>query len=303
MNIYYKEVNLNNFIKRRLRSFHLFNRIFPLGTGGSPEYSLRVWSRHLQKLKKNNKYILPPIVAELGPGSSLGAGICAILSGSERYYAFDVQNYLSKEKLLEDFDEILNLFLKRNENSLFFPKNILTDDLLFNSLNANRISDIRNDLLINGVNGKYIKYFAPWNDSNNIEFNSVDFIFSQCVLEHVDNLEKCYEFMYMWMKKGAFSSHLIDFQCHSFTRKWNGHWMFSEKEWQFIKGTNDWAINRLPSSKHLEYINKSNFLIIEFNRRKTLIESGISRDMLDKDFSYLDNDDLVTTFIDILIKK
>jgi hypothetical protein len=301
--MYYRGIDLKTFVVRRLRAFSLFNRIFPLGTGGSPEYSFRVWIKHLRKLQNNQIRSIPKIVAELGPGSSLGAGICALLSGAECYFAFDVQNYIIKEDLLKDFDALTNIFVSKNLNSHDFPHDILSDDILKDSLCVDRINLIRNDIKENGANGKYIRYFAPWNNEEVVENNKVDFIFSQCVLEHVDKLEDCYNTMHKWMKTDAYSSHLVDFQCHSFTKEWNGHWMFSEKEWQVIKGTDDWAINRFPSSKHLEFINKAGFSIIDFIRRYSSDDKGISRNKLNIEFSYLDDEDLKTTFIDILIKK
>ena len=303
MNIYIKGVDLKTFTIRRLRKLSLFNKLFPLGTGGSPEYSFRVWAKHLSKLRSNGITEVPEIVAELGPGSSLGAGIAALLSGSKSYYALDVQNYISKEELLRDFDSMVKIFKERRITGEIFPSDLLPDTQLEISLNEERIVSIRKDIEENGANGKYIKYFAPWNDDKLVKYGTVDFIFSQCVLEHVDGLEDCYTSMNKLMKKDGYTSHLVDFQCHAFTEKWNGHWAFSEKQWMFVKGSNSWAINRLPASKHIEFIGKANFSTIEFFRRKEKIELGISRAMLDNEFSYLTDEDLETTFIDILLKK
>src|SRR5215813_2064256 len=64
-----------------------------LGTGGgaqSARYCYSVWLRHLLHASANRLNVDPVHVAELGPGLSLGIGLAAILSGVERYYAFDV---------------------------------------------------------------------------------------------------------------------------------------------------------------------------------------------------------------------
>ncbi len=303
MNIYFNGINLNRLIIRRIRKVKLFNYLFPIRPGGGPEYSYRVWVRHLKKLKKYGIDNIPDTVAELGPGRSLGTGIASLLSGANSYYALDVQNYITKEELLNDFDALLKIFQNKKLDNDTFAFDLFPDSLLEKTLNEERIKEIRKDLEQNGANGKFIKYFAPWNDDNIVEYNSVDFIFSQCVLEHVDDLKDCYFSMFKWMKPGAYSSHLVDFMCHTFTKEWNGHWAFSEKQWSFIRGSKAWAINRQPASKHIELINDLNFSIIEFLRTKANQGDGIKRSKLNKEFSHLTNEDLETTFLDYLIRK
>ena len=63
MSIYFKNVDLKTFLVRRLRQLSLFNKIFPLGTGGSPEYSFRVWVKHYKKLKSSGVNVIPDVAA------------------------------------------------------------------------------------------------------------------------------------------------------------------------------------------------------------------------------------------------
>lgn len=302
MKFYIKNINVRTYVTRRLRKFALFNYFFPLGTGGSPEYSFSVWIRHLKKVYDQGISTIPAIVAELGPGSTLGVGIAALLSGSKTYIALDVQNYIYKESLLNDFDEMVKIFKERRNVNGEFPSHILTESLLAETLKESRIKEIRDEIERYGENSKFIKYYAPWTDDKLIVYSSVDFILSQCVLEHVEELENCYIAMDKWLKPGGYSSHLVDFQCHEFTRHWNGHWAYSESEWEKVKGTDDWAINREPATKHYEYALKMNFNVIEFKRRKATV-NGISRDQLSTQFQNTSDEDMETTFIDILLKK
>jgi SAM-dependent methyltransferase len=241
-------------------------------------------------------------VAEIGPGSTLGAGLAALFSGANKYYALDVQNYINQKTLLKYFDEILLIFNSRKSGRNDFPSHILSEEILSKSLAKERINDIRFDLESNFGSSKYIKYFVPWTDEKlRIDFH-IDFIFSQCVLEHVDNLEYCYESMNKWLKPGGYASHLVDFQSHAFTKHWNGHWAFSKMEWERIKGSNAWAINREPLSKHQIYAINSGFEILEFNRRSSTFR-GINRNELNPEFSWLLDSDLNTAFIDMLLHK
>jgi hypothetical protein len=53
---------------------------------------------------------MPESVAEFGPGDSLGVGLAALLSGSNRYSALDVHRDGSTERTLRIFDELVALF-------------------------------------------------------------------------------------------------------------------------------------------------------------------------------------------------
>jgi len=94
-------------IKRLL--FGMATLIFPSiskyvgkGTGGtdSARYCYSVWLRHLVMAKKNDLNPYPKIVAELGPGDSIGIGLAALISGCEKYYGFDVVEYANIERNL-----------------------------------------------------------------------------------------------------------------------------------------------------------------------------------------------------------
>ena len=83
-------------IKQLLYGFFTFipgvNKLRKKPTGGtiSARYCYSVWLRHLVMASNNKLNTSPKIVAELGPGDSLGIGIASILTGSDSYYAFVV---------------------------------------------------------------------------------------------------------------------------------------------------------------------------------------------------------------------
>src|SRR6476659_3956824 len=84
-------------------------RLFAHGTGGSnnPRYCYSVWLRHLAMARQSGLNTEPLTVAELGPGDSLGLGLCAVLSGSNRFFALDVVTHAQLERNLAMLDALV----------------------------------------------------------------------------------------------------------------------------------------------------------------------------------------------------
>ena len=91
------------------------NRYRPKNTDGtfSAKYCYSVWLRHLIMAKNNGLNTHPFVIAELGPGNSLGIGLAALISGAEKYYALDFVQHTNIEKNLEVFNDLVALFKKR----------------------------------------------------------------------------------------------------------------------------------------------------------------------------------------------
>lgn len=290
----------------------VYERLVSMGTGGtiSARYCYSVWLRHLVMAHKNGLSTQPDAVAELGPGDSLGIGLAALISGADKYYAFDVVEYASNKRNIEIFDELVDLF-KEKENipgetefpevkpfleSYEFPKHILTDEHLNKALKQDRMEAIRKALSNLGGPNKnkiQISYVVPWNDSRIIREGSVDMIYSQAVLEHVENLSDTYGILYRWLKPGGFMSHQIDFRCHGTAKEWNGHWAYSDLVWKLIKGKRPYLLNRQPHSVHIDFLQGCGFKVVCDIKVKNTI--GIKRKNLSSRFKNLSDDDLTTS--------
>ena len=85
----------------------------PTKWSGEPRYCYSVWLRHLTLARKHGLSAPLQTVAELGPGDSLGMGLAALLSGADRYYAFDIVRYAVSERNLEVLDALVELFRSR----------------------------------------------------------------------------------------------------------------------------------------------------------------------------------------------
>lgn len=304
------QVTLKNYLKGIVTFIPGFYKLYCSGTGGtiSARYCYAVWMRHLVFLTSNG-LPLSKInkIAELGPGDSLGIGICALLSGINEYYALDIKAHSNTVRNLAMLSELIKLFNDRepipNDNefpSLWprladysFPISVLSDEILSSSLSCTRLENIRLALRIQGDdNPIQITYIAPWQDLGRLSYKFIGFdhIFSQAVMEHVDEINITYLTLFKWLKIGGTMSHSIDYSSHGYTRDWNGHWLINPLNWKILKGKRIYFINRLCHSQQILAIRNSNFTILK--ELKKYSYSSLNRNELPIHFQSLSDDDL-----------
>ena len=287
---------------------------------GSARYCYSIWLRHLVMAEKSGVSTDPGVVAELGPGGSLGVGIAALLTGANRYNALDVRPYATDEQNLIVFDELVELLARRESvpdgaefpmarpllDSYEFPSNILTEPRLEQSMDRDRVASIRTSL--SGLGGaglpdSYVAHISPWYDSDVIQASSLDMVFSQAVLEHVGDLSSAYETLGRWLRPGGIMSHTIDFRSHGYASKWDGHWAYSDFVWKLVEGRRPFLINRQPYSVHIELMDRFEFEVVEDVKDKSA--PSLSRRRLASRFRHLSDDDLTTSgaFVQAICRK
>ena len=290
------------------------------GVGNSnPRYCYSVWLRHLVLAKKYcGIKSAPNVVAELGPGESLGTGLAALISGANKYFAFDVVPHVKNKRNIHIFNELVKLFEKKENipdskefpqiqtelDDYSFPSDILSDKLLQASLKNERLAEIELELINENKYGSkpsYITYVVPWYDINIIAPGSIDMIFSMSVLEHTDDLKTAYRASYNWLRENGFMSHEIDFRCHGHAQRWNGHWRYSDFVWRLMRGCRPYFINREAHTCHINLIKEHNFEIIADLQK--FDKSGIKPQELAFRFKSLSNDDIYTYSAYILSRK
>ena len=111
------------------------------GGADTARYCYSAWLRHLVMAQNSGLSTRPQVVAELGPGYSIGIGLAGLISGASRYYALDIVEFAGTERNLHIFDDLLSLFSAREDipgedefpevkpylTSYEFPSNILSD--------------------------------------------------------------------------------------------------------------------------------------------------------------------------------
>lgn len=285
-------------------------------TGGTDDarYCYSVWLRHLTGAHCAGLPTDPKIVAELGPGDSIGIGLAAILSGAEQYCAFDVREFATNERNVRIFDSLCELFADRaaipdsNEypevkpelNDYSFPRGVLSEERLSGALAPQRRASIRASIMDRSENSR-VRYIVPWDDFKGLREESVDMIFSQAVLEHVDDLPRTYASIHRWLKPGGYMSHQIDFRSHGTAEAWNGHWTYSDVTWRIMRGRRPYLINRVPCSEHLRLIREDGFEVL--TAIATHSESGVERKSLAPRFRGLSDEDLTTSSLFVQARK
>ncbi len=289
------DMRLAPFARGLLTFIPALNDLVPAKNGGhtdSAQYCYGVWMKHLTLLRAQGITQIPDTVAELGPGESLGVGICALLSGANHYVGLDVIAHSNPLRNQLIFKELLAMFRARAPNKdkgwpefgsyldeRQFPSHILTEDVLRASLDPERLAEI--DLAVSlPSSGAAItaEYKAPWFDPIVIEEGTVDLIISHSVLEHVVDLRDTYAALYRWLKPGGWMSHQIDFKSHGISKRWNGYRGCSEGIWKLTLGKRPFMINRHPPSMHLKLLQEAGFKLVA--QQRFLRTDGIGRDEL-----------------------
>lgn len=283
-----------------IRSLH-----YPSHTGGTTDsrYCYSTWLRHLILLNKYKKDI-PSIVAELGPGDSLGTGIAALLCGCEKYIGLDVFTYGNAAHNVKIFDELVVLFNNKtplpddkeypkaipNLDNYDFPAHILTEEILTRSMTAERLAAIRKELSSPAPSNIFVNYFIPWQVAD-IKNESIDFVFSQSVLQYVD-MDLIYPAINKWLQPKGMMVHVIDFSSLGSSGVWNGHWAYSSLEWKLFSIGKKILLNRSYVALHKAYLVKYNFNLLNIIIYKK--KEGFHQKQLAKEFRHLSNDDVET---------
>jgi SAM-dependent methyltransferase len=288
----------------------------PSGTGGtsSARYCYSVFLRHRIIAARFGLAKSPEVVVELGPGDSLGIGLMALLTGSLHYVGCDAVKHASSERNVAIFDELVSLLRRRESiprdgecaaicpeiDSYEFPSAILDDELLAMALEPSRLKRIRQDVL-SPRRGGSVNYLAPLGTLQLLEVETVDWILSQAVLEHVDSLTELYDQCYRCLKPGGLMTHQIDYRSHDTANEWNGHWRYPNWLWALMRGRRPWFVNRVPHSAHVKLQQGAQFTILS-----EIVQEGgegAKRAHLALPFRSLSDSDLATASAMLVSRK
>jgi hypothetical protein len=255
------------------------------------DYCYSIFLRHFSHVAPLTYGAVPKNVAEFGPGSSIGVGLCALLAGAETYTGLDVVDSTNDAFNLQAFDRLVDMFRARlavprtgSFNPIFtpaadwrFPESLSANRAW--SLEPERLRRIRADIV--AKTGAFIRVATPWTRADVLEPACLDWIISQSVLEHVDDVDEVYDCARLWLRPVALMTHENDYTSHDLTHHWNGHWAIGEAAWRALRGGRPYLINRLAHSAHVAMLRSRGFEIpvelTELRAKDALPQSQFAR--------------------------
>lgn len=253
--------------------------IFRHGEMDNSTYSIDVFEMHVSKFGLVNN-LDGKILLELGPGDGISTAIIAACYGA-KVILLDVGNFIRSD--VSPYKLLTKVLEKKGLTVPNLTSVVTTDDIL-------AICNAK--YLTNGLQSLKM-----------IETASIDFIFSQAVLEHVrkyefaSTLNECYRVL----KPMGICSHQVDLRDHLGGALNNLR--FSEKLWEskfFVKS--GFYTNRINYNNILQIFKKSGF-DVESSTISKWSTLPTPRNKMSKEFRIIPEDELLVSVFDILAKK
>jgi hypothetical protein len=292
----------------RARSYSMSSHVVDV------RYGYSVWLRHLVSLADCGVNGPFSTVVELGPGNSVATGICAVLSGAERYIGLDVLRHLALggERALEELYVMFRDAAPIPADSTFSalrPKlqNYTFPEWLSRAgIDEGKIDRLRHDLRLLAAGddgGTTLRYIVPWNSAT-LPSESVDVVISQAVLQEIAHgphsaLLAAIAATSRWLRVGGIASHEVDFGLYGMT-PWNVHWSWSERVWSIVRGRRDNFVNREPLSTYVSVFLDCGFSIIAIHAEE---DKGIEDSALAPRFRSLPETERRTRTAHIVVRK
>ena len=252
--------------------------LFRHGKMDAANYALKVFKSHL--IKSNINSLTGKTVLELGPGDSIATAIIA-------------HSYGAKSILLD-----VGKFAKINNNSYFSLIKKLKDD---GKITINIDKNEKIEQILSKSDSTYLT--NGLDDLKKIRTNSVDFMFSQAVLEHIrlKDFRRTIEELYRILKKDGVGSHQIDLRDH--LNENLNNLRFSKKIWESdLFSKSGFYTNRISYDRMINIFKDTNFNIDVKNiaRWKTL---PIKIHKINKIFAKTPEDILRIKVFDVITRK
>lgn len=241
------------------------------GASRDPAYCYGVWTSHWHACRAAGMETTPATVLELGPGGSVGVGLCALLCGAERAWALDVDALADVAGNLQVLDGLVPL-IRAHRGA---PLNgdgapLLSEDEVAALTAPDRVAGLAEAVRRVGAGtadaDSPIRYFAPWGSADIVPAASVDLIISQSVMEHVEDVAGAHTACVQWLKPGGWVRHSVDLRCHDTTQTWNGHYVVGDTLWALAKGRRGYLINRLTPTEHQALVMAAGLEIVAADR-------------------------------------
>ncbi len=253
--------------------------LFRHGQMDQVDYAVSVFENHI-KVSTLYPALSGKVILELGPGDSLATSLLCAKHGA---IAILVDAGFFAIEGIEQYREL---------NLKYVTNNTL-------EINLNKCNSIHDLLLVTGA-----QYMTEGLRSlKKIPSNSVDFIFSQAVLEHVrkeeffETMSECFRIL----KKNGICSHQVDLKDH--LGGGLNNLRFDSQVWESDFFVNSgFYTNRIRFSEMIDIFKKSQFEVLDVKNKK-FANLPLKRTSLALEFQKTELADLMISEFDVLLKK
>jgi len=253
-------------------------------SGIHAEFCYTLWLSILSTFDENGIKPYFEKIGELGSGGSVGVGICALLTGTKKFFALAFKNNFVKDSNLKLLDEIFVLLKNKTpipnhfkQLNIQISNNDFPSHLISPRFNENNfIAELRNEINSDCLCSKYLNILYEWHKKPPL---NLDLVFSRAVMEHVNEPDQVYKHIANHQKSGAYTFHDIEFHSHGITKNINGHLNINKWVWKIISGNRSYYLNRWMFLDHIHALESLNIKIIN-TRKVTENEKDSSNEVL-----------------------
>jgi hypothetical protein len=253
--------------------------VFRHGSMLDAEYAQKVFLRHYNRAKS----YLPPdfVILEVGPGDSLSTSVIAAAYGATKVYLIDVGSFASRR--IEAYNQLRQALARRLPSAASLRSWRTVSEML---------DATHTTYLVSGLESL-----------KSIPDRSVDFVFSQAVLEHITLSEfvETVDELYRLQKPGGIASHRIDLQdhlAHSLNSLRFPHSLWESKRF----AASGFYTNRLRAGQIVEIFTTAGYHVLDEQEDKWPA-LPLNRAKLHCDYTRFSDDELIIRGLDILVQK
>jgi SAM-dependent methyltransferase len=256
-------------------------RLFRHGRMDQPSYALDVFENHFRRAKSAG---LPDrfVALEMGPGDSLFCGMIAAALGATKTWLVDVA-----ADARNDLEPYRRMAERLRAKGLAVSNKIES---------AETLSDV-----LTSCNAEYCTQGLQ--SLKTVPAESVDFIWSQAVLEHVrrHEFEETIRETFRALRPGGIASHRVDLRDHLGGRLNNLR--FSQRFWEHpVVSRSGFYTNRIQYSAMLKIFERAGFRIQNSLPRRWP-ELPTPKGRLNSQFRELDDQELMVSGFDVVLVK
>ena len=242
------------------------------------QYALDTFHLHYDQAKPR----LPDAFTtlELGPGDSLASAVIAAAFGSRRTLLVDAGSFAATD--IQTYNHFSEQLAKMN----LIPAATSYADL------ADMLRQTRADYLVKGLASL-----------KTLPNDSVDFVFSQAVMEHVHlkDVEETVRELFRVQPAGGIASHRIDLKDHLASSLHSLR--FSKRIWesQYFR-TSDFYTNRLRASEWQELFTRSGYRVLD-QININFPALPLPRSKMQPEFARFSDEDLMVSSVQFVLQK